>query len=1311
MRLLFVEDNPYDVELAVVELRRFGFEVTHERVETIAQVAAALEQSSWSAIICDYDLGSITGRDVLRYVREVDREVPFIVVSGTLGEERAVDMIRAGANDYVSKDRLARLPPAIERELRDVQLREERRSLFTALRRSEERYRRIFDHAPVGVAVSTPEGTLLAVNERFTAIVGRPAHEVIGRRMSDFTTAVQATAGQPNRCEQRFTRSNGEVVWTSVSVAPITSDVLEVEQLVWLIEDVTAQKQRDVELRSYREQLEEAQRMAHMGSYELDLTTGRRAWSAGLFRIFGYEPGTPDVTLLDARIHPDDREQVHRSRALVLTSSEPFVDEYRIVHPNGDVRIVQDRGRFIHGDDGRALKIVGVVQDVTEARKQEEELQRRNVQQVVIANLGHAALSGEPVDSLIAAVADAVTRLIDVDFGTVLRKENETFRIVGGSGWGTLIEHGRVLDAATAAHATFAVATGAPVVVNDLRRETRFAASPFLLEHHVVSGIAVPISTVSTAPWGVLSALARQPRQFAQGDVDFLRSIASILAQALERDRVDQQLVLHAAQQSAIAELSRIALKSVDDAIEVACKIVADVLEIEHAVFFELDEETQTLRYRAGRCWAPAAEMDIRPGRDSAIFDAVDRNVPVVFEHDRAAAGSIAGGIAVPVASTTGRFGALTAHSKRPRAFSDPDIEFLQSAANILADSMERERARRALAASEERNREVIEGASEIIFTLSTDGMLTSLNAAFTNITGWPAADWLGRPFTDLLHPEEAFTFDRFASVVGQQESVSAVFRVLGRHGVLTLDVTSFPKVENGRTAAVYGFARDVTEARRVERERHRVTRNLQLLLESTVEGIITVDLAGRCTLTNRAAAEMLGRTQDEMRGATLQTLINGDERAAIGQIVAVARSGEVRAMSHGTFWRADGTTFPVEYSAAPIIDAGVRIGVVISFSDITDRIKLEAKLEQADRLSSLGRLAATIAHEFNNVLMGISPFVELVRRQRNVESSLDQIARAVVRGKRITQDILRFTQPAQPVRVAIDVAPWIENVTVEARSLMPHGCSIASHVERGLYIDGDPSQLQQIFTNLILNARDAMPDGGAFSIEVRREKPNAKLPFAVESPERFAHVIVRDTGGGMSVETQRRIFEPLFTTKQNGTGLGLPVTHQVVQRHGGEIFVDSTLGAGTTFHVFLPLVADGTPRPETEIATIAAEAMTAHRVLLVEDDPTVAAGLVTLLEMEGLVVDVAETGEDALRQVAARCPDVVVLDVGLPDMDGTQVYALLAAEHPELPVVFSTGHGDRGKLEELLERPNVAFLLKPYESNALLGAIRDVIG
>ncbi|MFP5245129.1 MAG: response regulator, partial [Thermoanaerobaculia bacterium] len=516
---------------------------------------------------------------------------------------------------------------------------------------------------------------------------------------------------------------------------------------------------------------------------------------------------------------------------------------------------------------------------------------------------------------------------------------------------------------------------------------------------------------------------------------------------------------------------------------------------------------------------------------------------------------------------------------------------------------------------------------------------------------------------------------------------------------------------ENGRVTTIYGFGRDVTEARRVERERQRLTRNLQLLLESTVEGILTVDLDGRCTMSNRAAAEILGRTNAEMRGARLHRVLLGDALPdAVAAILGVAHSGEVRSVANDTFRRIDGTPVPVEYSAAPIIDDGVPVGVVISFSDITEHRKLEAKLEQADRLTSLGRLAATIAHEFNNVLMGISPFVEVIRRGKNVETSLDHIGRAVKRGKRITEDILRFTRPAQPVRVAFDAAQWLEGITLEARSLLPQTCTIDAKFQPRLQIDGDANQLQQIFTNLILNARDAMPSGGTPTLEARRERPATRMPFGViENIDRYVHLIVGDTGTGMSDETLRHIFEPLFTTKKNGTGLGLPVTHQVVQRHGGEVFVESAIGVGTKFHIFLPL---------TEIADVLAEehaeehhlAMEAHRVLLVEDDKTVATGIVSLLELEGLHVEVAESGADALRVVASTVPDVVVLDVGLPDMEGTSVYSAIAAKLPTLPIIFSTGHADRAKLDDLLERPNVAYLLKPYESTALLSAIREVM-
>jgi two-component system cell cycle sensor histidine kinase/response regulator CckA len=1178
MRVLLIEDNADDADLTLAALRRFGFEPEALRVDTIDALTAAMLDQAWSVVISDYNLPGFNGSDALRIVRQHDREIPFLVVSGLVGEELAVEIIRNGANDYIVKDRLQSLGPAIERELRDVQLRHERRTFFEALRRSEDRYRRIFEKAPVGVATSTGEGDLVAVNERFASMLAYTAEEMIGWRLSKFTHPDDPPlALVQRRFEQRFLTKDEATVWTNVTAAPVLAADGSLEQIVWLIEDIS------------------------------------------------------------------------------------------------------------------------------EHKRQEQELRLRARQQTVIANLGHAALRGEPVDALLSQVVEAVIDLLGVDLCGVLREEDGRFRLVADVGW-----NGKEIERGEATMAAYTLRIDEPVVVDDLARETRFAPPLPLLARGVVSGVAVPISTGRVAAWGVLAVHSFAPRQFTVHDVGFLRAIATVLAQTLERDRVDGQLVLHAAQQSAIAELSRIALRSVDDAVESACNLLHDVLEVEYATFFDLDERAGLLRYRAGRCWRQSELMDIPLDSGSPIVLAIRENE--VSMMTSAGTDLPSDGIAVAVAGTTDRFGVISAHAKHGRSFVETDYEFLQSVANILADAMERERSRDLLTTSRERYREVVEGASEVIFTLSPGGEILSLNAAFEQTTGWPVAEWIGRSCFDLVEMEDLErTRGLFEHLLAEQRSTTAEVRIRGRYGEVLLEITAFPKIESGLTRTIYGFARDITTARRAEEGRRQLTRSLQLLLESTVEGIVTIDPIGRCTMWNSAATEILGRSDHDMAGVTLHQLLHGkqcvDRDCAVKNATSSTTTQSVR---NDVFLRGDGASIPVEYSAAPILDDGVPIGVVINFSDISDRRKLEAKLEQADRLSSLGRMAATIAHEFNNVLMGISPFVEVIRRGKNIEASLDHIGRAVKRGKRITEEILRFTRHAQPHRAPFDLDPWIDSIVLEATSLMPASCRIETIIRTPhLVIDGDANQLQQIFTNLILNARDAMPGGGKLTIEVGREAENARLPFGVlEHPERFAHCIVRDTGHGMSAETLRHIYEPLYTTKKNGTGLGLPVAHQVVQRHGGDIFVESEVGLGTTFHIFLPLSS-------TAVATLlepVAAAADARHVLLVEDDVAVATGLTSLLEFEGIRVDVAETGAAAILALERFTPDVVVLDVGLPDMEGTNVYTLIAAKLPRLPVIFSTGHADRARLDEFLERPNTGYLLKPYEGTALLKAIQEVL-
>jgi CheY-like chemotaxis protein len=254
--------------------------------------------------------------------------------------------------------------------------------------------------------------------------------------------------------------------------------------------------------------------------------------------------------------------------------------------------------------------------------------------------------------------------------------------------------------------------------------------------------------------------------------------------------------------------------------------------------------------------------------------------------------------------------------------------------------------------------------------------------------------------------------------------------------------------------------------------------------------------------------------------------------------------------------------------------------------------------------------------------------------------------------------------------------------------------------------VRGDPTQLQQVVTNLVVNARDAMPRGGRISITMADARDRQRFSFG-EIPVDKVLLAVRDQGSGMLPEVRDSIFEPLFTTKRSGTGLGLAVAKQVIDRHGGAIHVDTAPGEGTTFFLLLPTgekSVDDEPEKETGIDG------SIHRVLLVEDEPAVAAGVIAILEEEGIEVRAVVRGADAPRAAEAFRPDAVILDLRLPDISGLDVYASLKTIDPDLPIIFSTGDGDQAVLEEQLDSRSLLFLRKPYDADALLGALRGAV-
>lgn len=536
-------------------------------------------------------------------------------------------------------------------------------------------------------------------------------------------------------------------------------------------------------------------------------------------------------------------------------------------------------------------------------------------------------------------------------------------------------------------------------------------------------------------------------------------------------------------------------------------------------------------------------------------------------------------------------------------------------------------------------------------------------------------------------------------------------FRVINAAGeTRVLHARVFAESAGGRPARIFGTVQDVTERVESEKRIRELSRINQLILEHAAEGIVAVSTDGAVLFANPSAQRLLGW---EPGGAIsdLHGMLHPAERDASCPLLAHMRDSTT-GIAETEFHTAGGQLLEARYTTAPIVDEGQMIGSVLTFVDITERKRLERKLEQANRISSLGRAAATIAHEFNNVLMGIQPFAEVILRlgedQKIVKAAV-QIAASVTRGKRVTQEILRFTQPAQPSLQPLVIGAWLTELLPELQALTGPRIAIALDIpDTPIAVMGDSEQLQQVFANLVLNARDATPGKGEITIAARMQK--RREPFPATHPDGgVALLTVADRGSGMEQAVLEHIFDPLFTTKRTGTGLGLAVAQQVITRHGGSIRAESLPGAGTTFFIELPACHDAAAEcaeaPETT-----GSARVLRRILLVDDETAVATGIAMVLESEGVAVRVVDRGADALPAIQAFRPEAVMIDMTLPDMNGVDLYQRIAREYPSLPVLFSSGHENQDALKDVLRPERIAYLQKPYDMETLLGKLAELM-
>ena len=487
--------------------------------------------------------------------------------------------------------------------------------------------------------------------------------------------------------------------------------------------------------------------------------------------------------------------------------------------------------------------------------------------------------------------------------------------------------------------------------------------------------------------------------------------------------------------------------------------------------------------------------------------------------------------------------------------------------------------------------------------------------------------------------------------------------------------------------------------------------RLLATAVEQAAESIVITDRLGAIEWVNPAFEAVTGFSRQEAIGQNPRILKGGRQDAAFyEEMWRVLADGDVW-RGHFVNRRKDGTLFEEDATISPVRDpSGVTTHYVAVKRDVTHELALQRQLELSQRIEALGRLAGGIAHDFNNLLGIVRGFAEFHLRypgkKQELASSLQEIVKAADRGAKLTSQLLAFGRKQVLQPQVVDLRAALADVTGMFRHVLGEDVVLDVRVPAPLHVRVDPTRLEQILLNLVVNARDAMSSGGRLTIE-------AGPAVAVEDGLRCARLSVADTGAGMSPETLERIFEPFFTTKPNGTGLGLSMVYGIVRQSGGAIRCESAPGQGARFEIILPLAdPPGTPgTPATSTLRPASRGKGHETILLVEDQGVLREILARGLTAEGFTILEAGDGHGALKVAQAAGPiDLLLTDVVMPGLSGRELAERLSASRPGLRTLFMTGHGmdvlaPHGVLEQ-----GVRIVEKPFRMEALLDAVFDAL-
>ncbi len=627
------------------------------------------------------------------------------------------------------------------------------------------------------------------------------------------------------------------------------------------------------------------------------------------------------------------------------------------------------------------------------------------------------------------------------------------------------------------------------------------------------------------------------------------------------------------------------------------------------------------------------------------------------------------------------------------------------------ADVTDRKLVEQELRESESRLQSILDNSSTIMFLKDLEGHYITVNRRYEELFKVTRQTVIGKSDHDLFPREYA---DRFREqdllALKKDRPLQVEESVPLDDGLHTYISVKFPLFNtDGTPYALCGIATDITERKQAEESIRQSEELIRNILDTVDENFIVIDRDYRISMANKAYCEQLSLDCNDIIGRHCYGITHSVSRPCYekGEECAVREAFET-GKPHTAFHKhpgPDGQVIHVETKAFPIKDASGNVTSVIeTINNITEKLLLEEERLKTQKLESIGTLAGGIAHDFNNLLQGIFGYIAMARltfdqREKSL-AMLEQAEKALQQSVNLTTQLLTFSKGGKPIKKSLALRPIIENAVKFALSGSRTDPQI--EIDPDLWpVNGDAGQLGQVIQNIVLNADQAMPLGGVVNISARNKAAGEMAPPSSLTKGNYVELVIKDKGVGIPQQYLDKIFDPYFTTKEKGSGLGLATSYSIIMNHDGLIQVTSEVGEGTAFSIYVPAIIEISKREET--GHTAPIALKKKRYLVMDDEEMIRSLLVEQLQELGNEVEVAAHGEATLAMykeaaTAGKPFDVVILDLTIRGgMGGLETVQKLVEMNPAVEALVSSGYSDDPVIANYREYGFKGFLKKPY--------------